>query len=94
MADKLTDAQPRTTYQVHVSHVSDSDTHNVIDFTERRLLAAARNATSTKVRNNIMTLLRSYRDGIVTIAWSGGHPVFHRIEPKKRVEQKLDPVGG
>lgn len=90
--DGHTGARTKTTFQIHVSQSSGIDMSNIIDFTEQRLLVAASKATSQKVRNNIMTLLRSYRSGNVTVAWAGGQPVFHRIEPRKRAEQKLDPA--
>ena len=88
--DSSIDGMPKTAFALHVS-CSGQASKAVVDFTERKLVHAAKRATSNKVRNNIMTLLRSYCNGLVAIAWTGGTPVFHRVEKPKRKQSMLEP---
>lgn len=88
--DDITSGMPKTAFMMHVMHSSPRST-SVVDFTERKLVYAAKRATSSKVRNNILTLLKSYCDGLVAIAWTSGTPVFHRVEKPKRKQPIAEP---
>lgn len=67
----------RTDFQCYTDF-SDKSIKNVVDWTDRRLVALIKESEGSR-RSKYIDLLNDYRAGKVAIAWQGGLPLFSRL---------------
>lgn len=63
----------------HVSFRSGCD-RNVIDFTERKLRIIHEKMRNRRDHNKMVSLMSSYVNGHIKMAWSNGNPVWMAVD--------------
>ena len=64
-----------TEFQLHGSNGS----HNVVDFTEKKLLRYASRSQDSQQKLVLMAMIKDYMDGNIAIAWKRGQPVWIKV---------------